>query len=684
MKRGKRLKISPNQGYGVSDADFDNDQYSMIDNYDRYPEMKNGGSIPLYHMAGGGPLFLTAGVAKMDTSALKKPDGEATGESSSGTSTEKFGPMNWRLGDRMEAEKRISDYYKTLEEKTQMVYGGNRKAAMKDPYVLEKLYASTPNPAESAVKERLREIKDKQEAYINDKDDKKGPALHLAEMRAMKDKTGTFAPMTVQQTFQNFEMTPYEKLEDSVGSTWLNNPNQVIGTTKYLEKKMRERFAAVKDNLDETTSGWKEQTPEIYIDAMASMFTDKAAQGIVKQTLTKAGNERALSTMFSNMTLDESEEDALQQAYVEYKASENRKNNKPVIWEDIYDDKGEVKAEYTQFRNDHLAKYYNQYLKTKFDPDRSFTNIDWYDTEGDGSTKRKEDIGPIENIVYNVGRGAQDYPIDIGITKNPENPLKKKTVKKTFNTIAYSPSAEVQEKLINPVVGKRVSDFNMNGFALTGGGQPIRFDRNLELGVITEVTGFVRLPKMLISRNGAPSIYINDADQDMAQSNPKMQTYMIAKVAVTHDDVIKHPEWKENVNADIDPNTGEEIMDEVPISEAKAKERYHTKYKNDKGWDSYWNEVSKKVNVSDISNTSFGNIAPSGLGGKTYDQQYDIKVDITGMLTDDIKQFELVYIPIPENVALEETKGRSITSERAKELDFKNKKIQAATVKITR
>lgn len=678
-KRISKMRIMPKQ-YGSSENEQspDIEQYPMIDNYDRYPEMKKGGVVPLYKMAGGGPLFINSDVVKLDTSGLKAKE-EKGSQSSSGA--EKMPSFNWRLGDDRKAEEKMNAYYSILADKAQNVYGGNIKAAMNDPYVKELERAATPNAAEIATKDRLRVIKDKQDAYINDTNDKKGSSLHLAAMRQNAAETGVFKPMLVQDTFNEFEMTPMEDLGNSVGKSWVNS-NQVIGTGTYLDKRLRDRFNEAKGKIEQTRGLYgDDQLPEFKIDALGSLFTDEAVQGVVKTQLKTSSNAKALNTVIQNMVLDPTEEDEIEQRWIRNKANENAAAGKDVIWEDIYDDKGQVKQDYKEFRGNQITNKFDEYLETNFDPSVDWSATNWYETDGSGGTKPKPRLyGPYENIVFNRGESAKTINVNLTVphvdpTKAKGNPERIVNEKKAFSTIVYPITNEIKTGMVDPAIGKRVSDFNVTGQALTNGGKPITFGSDLDLGVINSISGFVRLPSMDVAGDNVPYIHIDGSQKNLADGNHKMKTYMIATVAVTEDDIEKNQySWKEYLQSGVDAN-GNSKVDEVPIYKPLAKKYFGNKYTSDSAWDSYWNDAIRTAGIKDLDNGVFGSTKPSGLD-KSYADTYDgMNVPFTYGVRKGVVQMQ-VYIEVPSSWALEEMKKGSLTGSDAAKVDFQNSNIK--------
>lgn len=602
--------------------------------------MKMGGSVsPLYHMAGGGPLFINSKTPELlEDDYGRKQAAAEKGSSAAKSSSPKDVATNWVTGDYNETEAKLAQAQKSYADAV-IRYGGDTKAAMNDPYVKAAMSSAEPNPYTVDKLNRRREMFDRYKESIFQTGNLKGDNLDIDEIEKYHGKTGQVQPITVGQSFRMYEDTPLTKLnENSVGSTW-----DKAGKVVYGQKDMQDELDRIFAPAEESFMDVKSDIPK-GLEQIVSPLGDKVYEHFKTETTRSRSNEGAIRAAATAITSQLKNTSPGFEKYLKEQYLRTHVNDEGNL-QYYYDEKGNETDDFKKFKDLYVEREIRNRISKTREKGVSYSGGRYEDWDaGAGTVKGK--IGPWEDVIKDKNIGATNMPMNIG-TPNPDG-----TVTYKGGVTKVYPMTDEHRQDLNPYLGKRVLDFNSTGGVMGAGGALMKLPSDLQLGAITNIDGTLyKMPKIAYDGKGRP------IHQD--PKNSEMGTYIKAMVAFSADDMNKHPELGDYI-----PVGGTTKMEFMPYSYDKAQEKFpDVKSTSWIGSDMAANH--QMFGAQDVTNREFFDMAiPSGEKGPdgkplTFGSLYESGA--YGVPTGLSKDVYLVpmYIPVSDGWALEEKRKGS-------------------------
>ncbi len=500
----KKIRLRPNQSEEVSDIDPNEMLESTTSaEPDRNLQMKKGGVIPLYKMAGGGPLFVnsqSSNIVDITTQNTARRQKQAAQPKEN--EPDQLTGLNWVRGDIVNAQNRVGGANKVLSEAI-LKYGGDTRAAIQDPYVKQAMAAATPDALEIKLKNRRRDVYDTYRTYIDQADDAKGSQLDIGEIENQYIKTGKIIPMTVSQTFGAYEDTPMDQLNnDGIGSSW-HNMGKVVGTAKDMRAEINELLSPGDNQLRTTTKNGIAQG----LVAIASSLGDNVLEQFKQVSSSHSSDEENIRWIASNLAAKSSPalEDSFKQAYLNTHAD---KDGQPVMY---MDKDGMPTDDYKKFK----AAFLEREIKGRISNTDSYSeqysnarNIAW----ANGHKVDEEGTSPWYKLYDKQDREAVQQAITVPVQQGSD------VVKQQITVPSY-PLTDTHYKTLNDKVGKKATDA-FGGIFRSVNGNYFSLPSTLEAGIVVGFgDSFTKLPKPTYNANGAI-----DVDKAVVY-NPATKTY---------------------------------------------------------------------------------------------------------------------------------------------------------------
>lgn len=509
---------------------MNDDNSDLVNPYAKLPEMKNGG-FPLYNMAGGGPLFMTADLSAQPID-IKVPK-QASGGGDSGDGGDGGGKltMNWVSGDLMEAEQKLANFQKVYQDAV-LKYGGNTRLALQDPYVKQANMSMTPNPVETALKTRRRENFDLARAYINQENNHRGAQLDIDEMEKFYMQKGYMPYLTAGETHRAYENTPMSQLNNStIGSTW-DKQGKIVATETDYNDAFKASYAPAIESMLKSNLPLKEQMIQI-----VSPLGDKVVEMVKAGMKKSSSNEQALDVVFDQLSRHTSPviENGLKQKYLSEHVDENG-NMIPYL-----DKEGKYTEDYKVWKKNELKDEFNKRLRKEVEINPEYVSTRYADWDAALGKVVEDKTNPFRILFDPLDREAQNLPYTTpsGIAGDKTNVY---NVSTRIPTYAVTPT---HREVMSGLIGEKYSNIGFKNILRGSNGGLFQLPPDLDLGVVVGFGPvFTKFNKADIRDDGTldqtpEAVYDKKEKKWVANTAAKKTPWIGMTLMVSKDDIKK-------------------------------------------------------------------------------------------------------------------------------------------------
>lgn len=617
-------KIYHNQEAEADQTDLVNPNTSVPQYVDK---MKKGG-YALYHMAGGGPLFLTPDTSLPRGTAAgttRKSSGDSDSDGS--TKAPKL-ELDWVSGDLMQGERKLAQFNQELNNAI-IRYGGDISLAQQDPNVKALNASLTPNPYDVALKKRRKDNFDLQRSYINQENNHRGNQLDIAEIENKYLQTGEIIPITAGMSHKYYENTPIENLVDKdgnsvIGSTW-DRQGKIVTTKSDYEAAFKEIYAPAVESLR------KSQKPigEAIIDVIAPDGSEAYRQlktGYHQYESNQEGLSYVMNQLaeYAGPVID----DQLKQKYLQTHIDED---GKPIMY---MSKDGKYTDDYRKFKAKELTDEFAKRLKLT---DNDIWNIHSGEFRGYGAggvETEKDKTDPWRILFDPTNKEAIGADITLPIPSAEGNKAGVVKVPAYAMTDTHREDLDKQD-------GLRFTEsmFNFNNVVKSMNGKAFSLPSDLELGVIVGFgTGFVKTNKAYVDKGkviAPPEMYVDKNGKTQITKGTEKTVWAPIKMIVTKSDVEK-----------ISSNGGGDYYKD----EKNPDKLIFAPYQDPSG---IFNKANPKLeaigSIVDITNEQYISTPRGGLNGASIQDNYGTAF---GMIDEGIYEIT-VWAQVPETIVHE-------------------------------